>query len=87
MAIRTELYLAPLVLLTEVEHDPVDGDTTRETPQYKTTAYLRDFDGSEETFHWMESWPAYDPEWRFVLLTADEEVQQAIAADPDIVAL
>ena len=79
MAIETHLYLAPLVTV-EVEAGEVER-------VYKTQVHLPPYDPNdpEGTYHWMESWPADDPSWRFVELTADEFVHAAIRSDPDII--
>ena len=82
MALQTKLYLVPLVEVEEV----LEGETTVHT-EYKTHLYIPRWQGTEETYHWMESHPALDPGWRFVELTVDEAIHQAIAADPDIVSL
>ena len=81
MALETKLYLAPLV---ELRND--DGSVDH---IYKPALYLPppDKEHPEETYHWLETQPATDPDYRFVELTADASVHAEIAADPDIVLL
>ena len=77
------MYLVPLV---EIDEELPDESHWLHT-EYKTYLYIPQWQGTEETYHWMESHPALDPDWRFVELTADETIHQAIRLDADIVAL
>ena len=91
MTLATHMYLVPLVdMEITIVHNPADPlpgeDEVERAPQYKHVLYEPDLpnDGGEaRVFNWM-SWPADDPNFRFVRLTCDAVVHEEVYADRDI---